>query len=81
MRIKTTLAKWTALTVECYIQRCQCSTCPYVAEDLKRYCRAKDYVLAAYRKYGKPTSANILYKVRWFLHEKYNDYELSERAN
>lgn len=50
----TYLTHWTKLAKECYSINCICKNCSFIPEDLKQYCKAKTYVLATYKKFGKP---------------------------
>lgn len=46
--------RWTKLAKECYSINCICEKCSFIPEDLKKRCFVKSYVLALYRKFGKP---------------------------
>lgn len=50
----TYIRNWTRLTKECYSINCMCDYCTFVPEDLKEKCRVKTYVVATYKKFGKP---------------------------
>ena len=54
--------RWTNLTKECYSINCICKNCSFIPQQYKSICKVKNYVLALYRKFGKPcikTQENI----------------------
>lgn len=46
--------RWTKLTKECYSIGCICDNCNFIPQNYKSVCKVKNYVLALYRKFGKP---------------------------
>lgn len=58
---ESNLGHWTKLTAECYSIGCMCSICTFVPEDIRRNykCKAKDYALELYRRFGKPTKESL----------------------
>lgn len=45
---------WTDSAKECYKRHCICEGCQIVPFEFNRICKIKEFVIASYKKFGKP---------------------------